>query len=240
MPPSRSSPLFERAEKLKLLVDGNKVIGFRWNHPQPKRFLILHGLHSNAKNFERYVLPMVKKGYEVMAFDAPAHGDSEGKQTTVLQYRETIREICRLYGPVHAFLSHSFGALALSLALEELPHSEETRAALIAPATETSTAVDYYFRFLDLDQQIRPEFENLVLNTGGNPLSWYSIARAVKNLKASILWIHDEDDDVTPLSDVVPIINHQYPNIRFMITKGLGHRRIYRDRLVQNAISDFF
>ncbi|MEJ7768711.1 MAG: alpha/beta fold hydrolase [Chitinophagaceae bacterium] len=235
----KTSVLFEKAEKLFLIAGSEKLVGYRWNHPQPKRFLILHGFQSSAKNFERFVQPMVRKGYEVIAFDAPAHGESAGKQINVLQYRSMIVDICNTYGPVHAFMAHSFGGLAISLALENIDHTNETKMVLIAPATETSTAIQSLYNTLRLNTETRLEFERLVFNAGGQPVAWYSIVRALKNIKASILWFQDENDDVTPIADVQPVIEANYSNIAFNITKGLGHRRIYHDTDVLNAVLAF-
>jgi pimeloyl-ACP methyl ester carboxylesterase len=215
------------------------VIGYRWNHPQPKKFLIIHGFQSGAKKFERYITPMINKGYEVLAFDAYAHGESEGSQINVLEYKNLIEEVCKKYGPIDAFMAHSFGGLAVSLALENISHSQQTKVVLIAPATETSSAVDLLFSTLRLDEAIREEFENLIISIGGKPVEWLSISRAIKNIKARILWIHDEDDDITPLKDVQPLIKLGYPNIEFMITRGWGHRRIYHEESVIDAISSF-
>src|ERR1044072_8500767 len=56
-----STPLFQQAEKLQLQINNKKVIGYRWNHPQAKKFLIIHGFQSAAKKFERYIKPMINK-----------------------------------------------------------------------------------------------------------------------------------------------------------------------------------
>ena len=61
----------------------------------------------------------------------------------------------------------------------------------------------------------------------------------MKHIRAKVLWVHDEDDDTTPLSDVLKVKAENYPNIEFSITKGLGHRRIYRDNKVTKTIIDF-
>jgi alpha-beta hydrolase superfamily lysophospholipase len=63
---------------------------------------------------------LVKKGYEVIAFDAPAHGDSSGKTANAFQYRDAIKAVYEKFGPMHSFIAHSFGGLALSLFMEEL------------------------------------------------------------------------------------------------------------------------
>jgi pimeloyl-ACP methyl ester carboxylesterase len=182
---------------------------------------------------------MMRKGYEVLAFDAPAHGRSGGKKITAPFYKRTIQEIDKRYGPVESYMAHSFGCLALSLAIEDMPHHSNWRIALIAAATETTTAIDSYFNFLRLDPAIRPEFESIILRNGGVPSSWYSIRRAMKAINATVLWFHDEGDDTTPVSDVLKVKAENHPNIDFVFTNGLGHRRIYRDNKVSKAIIEF-
>ena len=231
--------IFETAERLQLKVDGIIVRGWRFNHPAERKVLILHGYESSVTNFDRYVKPLVSKGYEVLAFDAPANGRSDGKQITLPLYSKMIKEIHKKFGPVQSYMAHSFGGLAVSLALEEINHDDNYRLALIAPASETSTAINTFFSFLKLSPDIREEFEKIIVKKGGVHSDWYSIARAIKNIKANVLWFHDEDDDVTPLSDAIQVKEANYPNVEFVITKGLGHRRIYRDNKVVKAIVEF-
>src|SRR5688572_24698111 len=93
-------PIFEKAEKLYFNFRGNKIAGYRWNPGTTKKFLILHGFESSVINFDRYVKPMIKNGFEVLAFDAPAHGRSTGKQINVVLYKDFIKEIDQRYGPI--------------------------------------------------------------------------------------------------------------------------------------------
>ncbi|MEO7984058.1 MAG: alpha/beta fold hydrolase [Bacteroidota bacterium] len=231
--------IFEQAEKLQLRVDGILVNGWRWNHPAERKLLILHGYESSVVNFDRYIRPFIKKGYEVLAFDAPAHGRSGGKKITAPIYKSTILEIDKQFGPVQSWLAHSFGGLAVSLALEEISHTADYRLVLIAPATETSSAVDSFFKFLHLDPRLRMDFEKIIVRSGGKSSGWYSIKRAMKNIRAKVLWFQDEEDEVTPISDVLKVKEENYPNIEFVFTKGLGHRRIYRDNKVVKSVVDF-
>lgn len=231
--------IFEQAEELHFIIDCIRVTGWRWNKDAGRKVLIIHGFESSSVNFDRYVKPLMKKGYEIMAFDAPAHGNSGGRQINAPLYKRTIQEIMKRYGPVQSFMSHSFGGLALSLALEETPLTDNYRIVLIAPATETTTAIDSFFSFLKLDPSVRPVFDNIILKKGGVNPEYYSIRRAMKHIKAKVLWLHDEDDDTTPISDVWKVKAENYPNIEFVITRGLGHRRIYRDNKVAKAIVDF-
>lgn len=231
--------VFQEAEIIQLHMDGNRIQGWRWNHPADRKVLIIHGFESSAVNFERFVRPLVKKGYEVLAFDAPAHGKSGGSKITAPYYKKMILEVQKKYGMIGSFIAHSFGGLALSLAMEEMKHDAAYKMVLIAPATETTTAIDEFFRFMKLDDSIRPDFENIVLEQGGVSSSWFSIARAIQRIRATVLWVHDKQDHTTPLSDVLGIKEKNYPNINFMITDGLGHRRIYRDSHVIHTVVEF-
>lgn len=231
--------VFKKAEPLTFHFDGLNIVGYRWNHPQDKKVLILHGFESSVVNFDKYVSPLLKKGYEVLAFDAPAHGKSDGKMINAVDYKNLILQILQQYGPVHNFISHSFGGLALSLALEETPHDESWKVVFIAPATESTTAMHQFFSLVKLDDGVQEEFQQLIEEANGKPLSWYSVARAAAQVKAQVLFLQDKQDLQTPYSDVEPIIRQGYRNFHFVITDGLGHRRIYKDPSSIKTIMEF-
>ena len=234
----KKPPIFEKAEQLKFEIDGFGIHGFRWNAGQSKKCLIVHGFESTSYNFDRYVGQLLKKGYEVLAFDAPAHGKSGGKQITLPLYVETIKSINLKFGPIDAYLAHSFGGLAVSHFVETI-RNDHLKLVLIAPATETTTAIDSFFTFLHLDNGIREEFDDLIFQKGGKQASEYSIRRAMKQIKGKVLWIHDEEDEMTPLSDALKLKEDHHQHIEFMITTGFGHRRIYRESSVMKKVMEF-
>jgi len=230
----------DSAEKLTFLVNNTTIKGHRWNSPQPKKALILHGFSSAAHKFDSYVALLINKGYEVLAFDAPAHGDSDGKMTNAMEYMDLIKKAVELYGPIDCFIAHSFGGIGLGLAMETMPHNASTKIVFIAPATETTSAIDGAFQLLKIkDPKVRQLFNDIVLEKGGQYPEWFSIRRAAHQIKADILWIHDEDDDITPVKDALQVKADNHPNIQFLITKKLGHRKIYHDAAVKKAIENF-
>lgn len=237
----RQAPaVFGKATPLQFNMQGYTIKGFRWNEGGSKRILILHGFASSAYNFHQYVIALINKGYEVLAFDAPAHGLSSGKTVNALQYSSMIDQVNQLYGPVHGYLAHSFGGIALSLALERIPHDSTTKVVFVAPATETSTAIDQAFIILRLQKaKVRSEFDKIIHRLSGQTVDWFSIRRAMQQVQASVLWIHDEDDTITPLSDALKVQADNHPNIAFVITKGLGHQQIYRDATVRECIVSY-
>lgn len=231
--------IFEEAEKLAFRHYGETVTGYRWNRGGHRRVLIVHGFNSSVAKFEHYIRPLIKKGYEVLAFDAPAHGYSTGKTLNAVVFRDMIIAIHDLYGPVKSYMGHSFGGLAISLALEEIKHDEDYRVVLIAPATESKTAIDFFFSFMKLNEDVRKEFDELIFRIQKKPPEWYSVSRAVENIKANILWCHDEDDTLTPWKDAKKVMEENHRHIEFLLTKGFGHRQIYRESKVLAAIVKF-
>ncbi len=232
-------PIFEKAEKLSFELEGVMIHGYRWNLSAEKKVLIVHGFESSIVNFGDFVQPLIDKGYQVLAFDAPAHGISEGRTITAPLFAKMITTINEKFGPVKSFITHSFGGLALSIALETIKHDENYKVVFIAPATESKTAVDQFFHLLHLDNKMRKPFDELIRQIGGHPAEWYSIRRAMRNIKAQVLWLHDENDLQTPIGDVMKVKGDNFSNIKFIITTGLGHRRIYRDKKVMQQIIDF-
>ena len=236
----KEAAVFLAGEKLEFKLGANTIKGYRCNHPQPKKALLLHGFSSTCHKFDKYAVALIAKGYEVLAFDAPAHGFSEGSTVNAVDYSAMIKMVCEMYGPVDAFIGHSFGGIAASLALEEMEHTEQTKLVLIAPATETTSAIDGAFAMLGItSKHIRAAMEDVIFKMSGNKADWFSVRRAIKNIKASVLWVHDEDDLVTPVADALKVKEDNHPHIQFMITKGLGHQKIYRDSSVTNAIFRF-
>jgi len=236
----RTPIIFEQAETLHFQLNGLKVNGFRWNHPQPHKVLILHGFGSAAHKFHPYISPLIAKGCEVLAFDAPAHGSSEGTKINAVEYAQMVEYVIKQYGPMNGFLAHSFGGIALSLAMEKTNHGADTHVVLIAPATETRSAVENAFKMLQIkNAAVRKEFDNIIFEKSGQKTEWFSIKRAMQNINASVLWIHDEEDDITPIDDALKVKQENFSNIRFIITKGLGHRNIYGDAAIKKEVIEF-
>jgi pimeloyl-ACP methyl ester carboxylesterase len=230
----------KNAEKIQFYLNGKKMNGYRWNHASASKALILHGFGSAAHKFEDYALLLIDKGFEVLAFDAPAHGHSEGDTTNAIEYSEMIKTVMDQFGPINHFIAHSFGGISLSLALEQVAHDANTKIIFIAPATETTTAVDGAFKMLKLrNEMVRAEFDKIIYEYSGRQTEWFSIRRAMHHINASVLWIHDEEDDITPWADALKVKEDNHPNIKFVVTKGLGHNKIYHDPYIKNIAVQF-
>jgi len=227
--------VFNLAKPLSLTIETYRIIGYKWEYNNQKKALIVHGFESRAYNFEKYIQPLIDLGFDVYAMDAKAHGDSEGKTIVLPDYLAIIKELEKQFGKFDVYLGHSFGGLALSLYLESNPNPS-SKAILIAPATETSTAIQMFCKFLHLSPKIEKGILQLILERAGVSVDFYSIKRALPQIKSKILWFHDLNDDITPYTDAKLVFDTKQANATFITTHGLGHRRIYKDEKVMNQI----
>ena len=232
--------IFHKAEKLSFDFNGFNIRGFRWksNVQGAPTVLICHGMNSCAYRFEKYIQLLTQQHFTVLAFDAQGHGQSEGKFLNAAVYGDIIVEIENRFGPLDGIIAHSVGGMATSFAMEKINDTKKN-VVLIAPATETTSQLDIFFRLLNLPLSYRLMVNEEIERTRGLPPEWYSTSRAVHHFKANILWIHDTDDLICPYSDTLKIQEEGLPYIKFVTTSGLGHNKIYRDAGIQKMIVDF-
>ena len=174
-----------------------------------------------------------------MCFDAPAHGLSDGKYINVIVYRDAIEQIIHAFGPIDHFIGHSLGGITLAMVAETISNPAAHKFVLIAPATKTTTTFEHYFDMMHLTPEVRQAFLVELDTRTHLPLSYFEADRAIENYKGPILWVHDQEDPVCPYKDLVNFKNQAPNNIQFLITKGLGHNKIYKTQEVIDKIVRF-
>lgn len=232
--------IFYAAEKLSFDFDNHQINGFRWKPEFNNgcKILICHGFDSHSYKFERYIEPLCKQGFEVFAFDAPAHGVSTGKTINALLYMNMILKIDADYGPLYAIMAHSFGGIAVALAVEKLKMNHLKRLVLVAPATETTRSLNDFCRYLYISDRLKAGMEKLIIQIGGQPASWFSVARIIQSVTIPTLWVQDKSDTITPYADMEHLTKINLPSVEFLITEGLGHS-LYREDKVAAKIIEF-
>jgi len=230
--------IFYKADTLSFNLEGLQIYGWRWKteFSNGKKILLVHGFDSYSYKFEKYVNLLLAQNFEVLTFDAPGHGISEGKTINVKIYRDLIGKVEEIYGPLFGIIAHSLGGIAASLAAEKMNNLQKL--VLIAPATETERAVNNFLKLIHLDKSFKTEFIQVLEEIAEQPLSYFSVSRAIRHIKANTLWLHDTGDNVCPYEDVKPVQEMVLPHVSFYITKGLGHSKIYKDnKVIQQVIS---
>lgn len=233
-------PIFVKAEKLSFKIFEFKIHCFRWKPEisSGHKILICHGFDSLSYRFEMYITLLLQEGFEVLAFDAPAHGLSSGTQITLPLYCDTVLEMHKRFGPIDGIIAHSLGGLGAGLALEKIEDHKNKRFVLIAPATESWRAIHTFFNHIKVSNSVKEEFEKLIVGLAGYPSSWYSVSRIMEQITTPTLWVHDKEDTITPFDDMKHMLEKNLPHIEFEITQGLGHS-VYRDNKIAKRVASY-
>lgn len=88
-----------------------------WSWGVGPAVLLMHGWEGHAGHLNRFVEPLVNRGFRAVALDLPAHGFSSGRQATLLDMADALCAVGDAVGPVHAVIAHSLGGAATALAL---------------------------------------------------------------------------------------------------------------------------
>tara|TARA_Y100000590_G_scaffold281237_1_gene316009 strand:+ start:43783 stop:44706 length:924 start_codon:yes stop_codon:yes gene_type:complete len=194
-----------------------------------RKVLLVHGWEGAASDFSHFFEPLVQNGYEVVAIDLPGHGNSPKSRLNAIMAGEIIRELEINNGPYSAIVAHSFGAFSTGYALSKFKELENIPFVSVGSPNKLTSILknfssligfnklqsDYLFSKIEKDLNIRiNEFEQ---------------GKFLKVHNGPVLVVHDKLDKQVPFKVVNEIKGETiYP--KFLLTEGLGHNRILRDR----------
>jgi pimeloyl-ACP methyl ester carboxylesterase len=205
-----------------------KVAAWRWGIGP--MVLLVHGWEGRGSQLGAFVAPLVEAGLSVVAFDAPAHGDSPGSRLYLTDHADAIADVVATIGPVHAIIAHSFGAAAVLLANKR--HGVDiSRNVMIAPNVIIDDSVHQFARAVALDDRDRTSFEKHLVGASGVPIETLALDRLVADRDAALLIIHDRTDREVPVKHADRLAA-TWPSSQLVLTDELGHRRILRDDAV--------
>jgi pimeloyl-ACP methyl ester carboxylesterase len=119
--------LLADAEKFSVMVEDpyftNKQLNinaFKWGKGK-HRVLITHGWGSKALDFDGLITALLTNpNLQVIAFDAPACGSSDGELSNLLLFVNAAKAVIAATGAPDVAIGHSFGAMANVVALTAL------------------------------------------------------------------------------------------------------------------------
>ena len=208
---------------------------YQWGSSE-KAVLIVHGWIGRATQVAQLAPKLIKGGYKVIGFDAPAHGKSTGLQTNIIEFTELIIKIKKMYPEIEAIIGHSVGANASIYALSKGLNID--KCILIAPPSSILWILNSYCTQMGLGKKVKKLMSEFIEDKFEIQLNKLSISKLIKKTKCKGLIIHCEDDRDVPYKNSLKI-HQDWINSQIIITKKMGHRRILKNIEVANAIYEF-
>jgi pimeloyl-ACP methyl ester carboxylesterase len=190
---------------------------------------LVHGWGGHGAQLSSFVGPLVQRGFRVIAFDAPAHGASAGRLSSLPQFAAALRAVVEDCGAAHAVIAHSMGGAAATLALQRGLTAE--RAVFVGPPADPTRWTDAFARELAIPTAVVTRMKDHLAALAGVRWNDLSVPAAAPQMTTPLLLVHDRDDAEVPWTDGASIA-YAWPDAQLVSTWGLGHRRILRDAAV--------
>ncbi len=220
---------------------GATVRGHVWGEG-PVVYLV-HGWGGRGSQLGSFVPPLVSRGYRVVVFDGPSHGDSDpgpsGPQRSHgVELGKALDAVFAKFGPAEAVVAHSLGAISTLLTLR-FGWLSTKRLVLVAPMVAALPLFDQYQRILGFGHRTRRAFDRLLDDFVGVPMAEFDAIHQASHVDpVPTRVIHDRGDRQTPYAGAVRLVESLL-DARLVSTEGLGHRSILKDPSVVRQAVDF-
>jgi pimeloyl-ACP methyl ester carboxylesterase len=198
--------------------------------------LLAHGWNSRGTHWGAFINALVEDGFRAVAVDAPAHGDSPGRQAHVFQYGMGLAQMNEQIGPIRAIVGHSFGAGACVIAVHRGLNVE--RVALLSGPASLRAVVERWGRRKQLPEFEIPTFVQMVERAVGEPIDALDIVQMAARLTQPALIVHDRGDDEIPVEDGMAVAS-AWPGAKLLVTERYGHGRILIAKEVVREVLTF-
>jgi len=197
-----------------------------WSWGQGPPILLVHGWGSRGVRVHSFVEPILAAGRSAVAFDAPGHGESAGRLSSLPQFVEALFAVAREIDAPRAVVAHSMGGAATAMAMRR--GFEVERAVFLAPAANPGAYTRRFAQALGISADVRERMERRFEARFGFRWEELDVPAAALQMTAPLLVFHDDEDREVPWSNGAQIAR-AWPGARLVTTRGLGHKRIVHD-----------
>ncbi|HTZ42991.1 MAG TPA: alpha/beta fold hydrolase [Jatrophihabitans sp.] len=199
--------------------------------------LHVHGVRSNLGSMAPIAETLLEQGYQVVLFDAPAHGEALGESTDPIEVRDVIRGVAGRFDELHAVIGHSLGGL-WTLAACDGGIRPRAVVSISAPST-MRFLLEKFAEFFALDDaQQRAVADRISGRLGAEVWTELSPVEVVPALGVPGLVLHGEKDDYVPPENAERL-HAGWPGSQLEFVDGAGHFDIVALPRVRTRIADY-
>jgi len=211
-----------------------KFNGFIWGDGT-RKILITHGWGSKAADFAELITALKNiPGTQVIAFDAPGNGSSEGELSNLMLFAKAAEAVIKTFGAPDVVIGHSLGGMANAIAIKKTG----IKPALLISIAPLINLKENFIASLDaadvapgLQDKFFVDFESLFdMDASDFTLDNLYPADAITRH-----WLaYDQEDKIAPFVFLESFLI-AHPEIETKVYEGRGHERIIKD---DNVIAD--
>ena len=218
--------ILDRSKKRSIKFKNFEIQTYTWGDPQDKLVFLIHGWEGQAGNFGALIDILLDNGYQIKAFDAPAHGHSSKGKTHMFEFAELVSSLIYKNKPSY-IISHSFGTVTSVMAMTQnpdipiekwiivtTPHNFEDRIKDVKKLMGLSDkTIDKVIHMIEREQDLR---------VGQMNMNYFS--DKISHVKEAIM-VHSKSDKILPI-EYAREANKSIEQSRLIELENHGHYSI--------------
>ena len=235
---SSDREILERGTTYRVPYQGGELAVTSWGESGPA-VLLMHGWGGARAQMTGFVKPLLDAGYRVVAYDQPAHGESDGILTNLLEIAPTLNVVREREGNFDAILAHSFGTLITSYALVKQDFPPPARLVYFGAINRLLDSLPRFQVLARLPDEVMDGLREMMdENFGREVLDAIVNEKLAPRIDIPALMFHDTGDNVTPVDDSRAIAR-AWSRARLVETSGLGHRGALQSEAIHEQVVQF-
>ncbi|WP_295799589.1 alpha/beta hydrolase [Mucilaginibacter sp.] len=211
--------------------------GFKWGNGRHK-ILITHGWGSKAADFIDMINPLKElNDVQVIAFDAPGNGSSDGDLSNLLLFKLAVEAIINTYGKPDVMIGHSLGAMANIMALDNLNFRPLLLVSL-TPLVRLKENFEASMTLAEVPLPAQSVFLESFKDLFKKPAAYYNLNdRYLFDAQLNHWLAYDYGDIISPYPFLAEFLATR-PFIRTKNFEGTGHERMIKSaEMIEDLIT---
>jgi len=223
----------------KIAYKNFQIQKYQWGNQNHKTALLIHGWEGQAANFAAIVDVLVQKKYNVVAFDAPAHGKSSKSKTNMFEFAEFLETQFPILNP-SLIISHSFGSVNTATIFRNNPEFKLDMWIMVTTPHRFLTRVNEISNHFGIKNKAKTELIKHIQNDTNENINQLDMAiycQELSNVRKSVI-VHSKTDRVLPIKGAREVAN-AFEKSELIELDNLGHYSIlWSDELSKIVIQN--
>ncbi len=228
----KEKALLDKGEWITLQLNQKKIQCYTWGQGD-RKILLAHGFNSNTGRWRLLINLLMAANYQVIAFDVPAHGNSDWKRVNGLLYAQVLEVVMQYFKP-QFLVGHSFAGMAYAYYFSKMEALPIEKMILMGVPNELMDVTKVFFQTLNINEKGQQAYYKAFKEKFGYETNYFTLSKLLKDVSYSCLIIHDKNDEVASFEGA-RVIHQSMKNGSFFPTENLGHslqgRVVYREIL---------
>lgn len=215
-----------------------QVATYSWGEGD-KTILLLHGWESKAADYYKFIPLLLAQGYKVVSLDFPAHGNSAGSKTNLIEFIAVVTQffVAQSTSPVEAVIAHSLGGTAAFSWLSEQTQTQVKKLIMIGSPIVPKNFFESAFDFLGVRRKVRDIFYQQAATTFGKRIDDLTLKPVNPTATTQVFGLYDNTDHVVNIKEVKAYASAS-PALNIQYFTGTGHHQMIKNKEIMQASLD--